>query len=969
MCSRRALAVIAAVMAVAMARDARAGDPDRVWWTIETEHFVIHYYDPLGELAQRLAVVAERAHDNLAPALGKEPTTKTQVVLIDETDGANGFASVLPRNKITLYATSPIGESSLNDHDDWLYGLIAHEYTHILHLDSIGGLPSVVNRVLGKTWSPNQIMPRWLIEGLAVYEESKRSSTGRARSNQFDMFVRAAVLRHEELGLDAVSSGPYEFPRGNAAYLYGGKFLTYVFDRYGDDKAGKMSWASGQSSLPFAVNRQIHDVVGESFDALWGDWNGWLRARYTTQLEAVERAGVREGRRLTFDTDGHISPQYSPDGKLLYWLASDGVSPNRIRAMPVGGNVGDAHDIVDSNRFGGWAVLVDGSMVYEQTRPYKGEYDFQDLFYRDGVSGDVTRLTHGLRARDPAVSWDGKRVAFSINGPSHSKLAVMPIAPMDEGAEYEVVFEGGKLDQAFQPSWSPDGTHLAFSVWRHGALRDIFVLDLETRDLTKITDDRAVDGDPVWGPDGNTLFFSSDRSGIYNIYAHDRDTGALWQVTNVIGGAFDPAVSPDGTRLAYHGFDAGGYDLFEIALDREQWTPAKPYIDERPPPTDIPDGGVEVSEKRRYRPAETLSPQSWTAQLDSATSLGTALTLRTTGSDAAGLHTWSLGTTIALDHGEVNVGLGYGYGGFHMPLRVTRARNVAERNGYRIDGISLPYREEALSGTLSVGLPTRRAGRGSLSMSADFDSDYRRIVDEPMLVINPGNQLPRVPVSGYFQDGVALRASWAYSRGFSDTVGPVEGQELSASIRYDDPAIGATFRNFNVNWTYRAYFKLPWGVTPALSLRYGGGLHTGDVDRGDSFSLGGTPQQDIASAMIGTARASTTGYLHGYGSRTVTGDLFHLVNLEYRQRIWQIEKGLSTIPFYVKRLHVAGLADAGAAYTGNPTSDSLRLSLGAALRLDVIFGYFAPGSFELGVARGLTTEGLTQTWLLLTSTI
>jgi len=122
-----------------------------VYRTIETDHFVIHYYVPLDDVARRIAVVAERAHRTLAPALAHEPEAKTLLVVVDDTDGANGFASVLPRNAIQLFATGPTGFNELDDHDDWLYGLIAHEYTHILHLDTMAGLPRIYNAIFGRT--------------------------------------------------------------------------------------------------------------------------------------------------------------------------------------------------------------------------------------------------------------------------------------------------------------------------------------------------------------------------------------------------------------------------------------------------------------------------------------------------------------------------------------------------------------------------------------------------------------------------------------------------------------------------------------------------------------------------------------------------------------------------------------------------------------------------------------------------
>jgi hypothetical protein len=92
----------------------------------------------------------------------------------------------LPRNAIQVNATGPSSFTELDDHEDWLYGLVAHEYTHILHIDTMSGLPTIYNKIFGKTWAPNQILPRWIIEGIAVYEESKRSAGGRNRGTRFD---------------------------------------------------------------------------------------------------------------------------------------------------------------------------------------------------------------------------------------------------------------------------------------------------------------------------------------------------------------------------------------------------------------------------------------------------------------------------------------------------------------------------------------------------------------------------------------------------------------------------------------------------------------------------------------------------------------------------------------------------------------------------------------------------------------
>jgi hypothetical protein len=958
------LACVAATIGVA-AGTAHAGDPRRVWMTIESPHFVVHYYEPHGDVGKKVAAAAERAHRLIAPALDHEPEEKTQIVLTDDTDGANGFANVLPRNAITLFATAPTGGSALNDHDDWLYTLIAHEYTHVLHLDTITGLPYFYNKLFGKTWSPNQVMPRWIIEGLATYEESKRSSGGRTRNTQFDMTLRTAVLAGKELSLDQITGSPRIYPRGNAAYLYGSHFLRYVFDRFGDDAVRRMNHASAEYFLPFAVNRQIQRVTGYTFEQLYGDWRRHLADRAGLDEQVLARRGRRDGRNLTRSSESNLAPSYTADGKDLYWYQSDGYRKAHIRSMPVGADAEAARDVVQIDSIGAWALADDRSLVYEQSRTFRGDYSFQDLFHWDRRSDRTTRLTVGKRGRDPALSPDEREVAFSMNGASQTVVAVVPVEP---DAEPEVVWRGARYDQAFQPTWSPDGRRIAFSAWRQGGLRDILIVDRRTGAVEEVTRDRAIDGSPMWTHDGRYIVFDSDRTGISNIFAWDVVERRLWQVTNVLGGAYEPAVAPDGTRLAYHGFVVDGFDVFEVDFDRSTWRPAAAYVDDRPAPVVIRDDEVAISAPRRYRPLETLAPQAWTATLSIGT-LARVMTANVNASDMVGIHSYSLGVAVDLERGDVDLGASYGYGELQVPLRLSAARSVNARGGYRIGDVNFQFPEEALGATFSAGLPAERRPGGSWTLSLDYDLDWSRALGDPLMVQDPNNNVPIKPLTDTVQAGVALRVGFSNTGGALYAVGSNDGYDLSLSTRVDDPAIGADYRALTVNWSGRVSTRVPWARSPALTARIAGGIRAGDIPRNNAFSLGGVPSQDIVDAILDSARASSTGFLRGYPVRAVAGNQFHLLNVEYRHELYNVERGISTLPIYFKRIHVGGLLDVGTAFDRDPAWDRVKAALGGVLRVDAFFGYFEPGTFEIGYSHGLTSDGISEAWFTLTGTI
>jgi hypothetical protein len=961
----RLVAAVAALLCAA-ATVARAGDPQRVYHTIETEHFVVSYWDPLGDVARRVAVAGEHAYRILVPALDHVPVEKTLVYLTDDTDSANGFAGVLPRNAITLYATGPSSFSELDDHDDWIYGLIAHEFTHIVHLDTMSGLPVIYNKIFGKTWAPNQIMPRWIIEGIAVYEESKRSAGGRNRGTRFDEIIRIARHANKMLRLDEVSGAPRQYPRGNAVYIYGSHFLEYVFDRFGDDRLREMAHASGDWAVPFAVNRQIAKVVGKPFTELYDDWNAYLRDKYGMQEMAAERRGLVTGRALTHSAESNLLAHYTADGKELYWLEYTGYDLAKVRAIPVGGDVSSARDVVQIDALGPFDVEPDGSLVYEQGRQWRRDYSYEDLFRWDARTHETTRLTTGRRARDPAVSPDGRRIAYSLNERAESVIAVMPHGPEEPGS---VVWRGQRYDQAYQPAWSPDGTRIAFSAWRHGGYRDILVVEIASGHVTEVTHDRAIDMSPAWTTDGKTLYFDSDRTGISNIYAYDFTDGATWQVTNVLGGAFQVDVSPDGKRIAYEAaVPAGGYDLFELPIDRASWLPARPYVDDRPAPVDVRDDSVAVTPERPYRAVETLSPQAWTVQVDTATRTAS---LQTSGSDLAGLHGYALGLGLDLERGDVNVGASYGYGGWRPNVRFAMSRSLVERGGWRIDGVSKRFREEDWSGTVSMAVPFESRPSSSWTFSADYDADWFRLVERPpgATLPDPNERKPVMPATDYVQAGVGTRLAYSQVRGTTFGLGPRYGFDASVSVRLDHPAFGATYRNVTMSYASDWYRKL-WGDTPVLYARLVGAFRSGDLVRAGSFSLGGMPVQDVARAIVESTRTGSTGYLRGYPVRSIVGNQFHLLNLEYRQELWNIEHGLATLPVYFRRMHVAALSDVGTAYdTSFSASRDVRWSVGAALRVDAYFGYFVPGTFEIGYARGLTEGGIGQTWLLLTGSL
>jgi TolB protein len=112
------------------------------------------------------------------------------------------------------------------------------------------------------------------------------------------------------------------------------------------------------------------------------------------------------------------------------------------------------------------------------------------------------------------------------------------------------------------PSFSPDGKKLALTLGGTNGNLDIFVLDLGSNTTTRITDDPAIDTEPVWSADGQSLYFTSDRAGSPQIYRVAPRVGERPKRIT-FGGSYNarPRLSPDGTQLAMVTLDGGHYRI------------------------------------------------------------------------------------------------------------------------------------------------------------------------------------------------------------------------------------------------------------------------------------------------------------------------------------------------------------------------------------------------------------------------
>ena len=167
------------VLMPALASASTRYDPRLRFRTISTPRFDIHFHQGEEMQARRLALIAEEVAARVDKVLGPV-SGRVQVILVNQTDLPNGWATPLPYNLIEISAAGPTGGSIIGNTDDWLSLVFTHEYTHIVHLSRGRGWIGGLRRVFGRMplLYPNLFQPVWQIEGIATYAES--SITGGA---------------------------------------------------------------------------------------------------------------------------------------------------------------------------------------------------------------------------------------------------------------------------------------------------------------------------------------------------------------------------------------------------------------------------------------------------------------------------------------------------------------------------------------------------------------------------------------------------------------------------------------------------------------------------------------------------------------------------------------------------------------------------------------------------------------------
>jgi hypothetical protein len=579
--------------------------PELTWKTIDTEHFLVHYHEGAERTARVTSKIAEEIFGPVTTFYNHKPDTKVSLVIKDYDDISNG-AAYFYDNRIDIFA--PSMDFELRGTHNWLRNVITHEFTHIVQIqttmkfgrrmpalylqwlnyeaerrvDVLYGYPNVVASYPLSGF----VAPMWFVEGIAQF--NYKDLTYDFWDSHRDMILREYALDDNMLTWEQMGVFGKTSLGNESAYNAGFAFVGYIAGTYGADKLREIS-ENLSSFSAMTIDGAMQKAIGKSGQEVYEEWRSAIKRDYATRVAPL-KSSLRQGHVLEVEDEqlmheagevqkleglmhphaladarpvpaalgfANLYPVFSPDGKSLAYTSAKNADYFVLSSLFVYDVATKKEKLVQPGVRTAPAWSPDGSKLYygRATRD-NPHWAFQfDIFEYDLTAEKERRVTFGKRAISPTVSPDGKQIAFVTNGDGSSNLAVVNL----DGTGYRQVTPYANGEQVYNPCWSPSGDRILFDYSvRDG--RDIAWVRPDGTDLefliTGDDDSRAA----RFSSGDSKFVFSSDRTGIFNIYEYDIPSRRFTQLTNVLGGAFYPTMNGAGT-LVYAAYTSGGYKI------------------------------------------------------------------------------------------------------------------------------------------------------------------------------------------------------------------------------------------------------------------------------------------------------------------------------------------------------------------------------------------------------------------------
>lgn len=490
------------------------------WKILKTDHFDIYYYGEMQNIAEIGAAYAEEVYDELKVEMNNIVTRRVPLIFYNtslEFQQTNTTPGLLP-DGVGGFFEFLKGRVVL-PHNGSLHDfrhVIRHELVHVFMTNK------VYNILKDHRLPTDRMPPLWFVEGLAEYLSTKMDS-------QAEMVMRDAVINNYLVSLEKI----YRIYGTFFMYKEGQSFLEFVGEKYGKQRVLDLieniwTHTSFTKVMQYTFKKKLEDIDSE--------WQYYLKKKYYPLIED-DLPPDMGANKITKEGFNFSPVSYTIDGtRYLYFVGNrDGYSS--LYRMPVD----------DENK-----ALDDASLVLrgEKTDEFEAFHLFQSAI-------DIS--SEGLIA---FVTKKGGTDALHFFSVSEDKITVR--------------YENHDLVSIISPKFSSRGNRVVFSAVDRKGFMDLYIYDLSSKKLYRLTNDYYDDRDPVFGLNNNQIIFTSDRTGgeymgKYNLFSIDLKTYEIDYVTYLDANNYSPTLSPDKKKLLFTSEIDKVRNIWELNIEQNKF--------------------------------------------------------------------------------------------------------------------------------------------------------------------------------------------------------------------------------------------------------------------------------------------------------------------------------------------------------------------------------------------------------------
>ena len=888
------------------------------WEVLKTAHFDIHYDRKNADVARLAGEIAEEASDMLSRRYQYELSGIVPIIIYNSTaafannnlipvilgEETGGFTEY-DRNRVVVPYTGRLEE---------FRHVLVHEIGHAFQFDIIRNISP--SSVLSRTFL--QQAPLWVMEGMCEH-------FALGKEKNVEMYERDGIISGYLPSLPEMNN-PYALgSRYYYVYKGGHSFFNWLSDEKGEEAVSDYFYRLIHYRNP---DRASEEVFGLSLQKLSEKWHQALKKKYWPQIRTKEEGHINDEKLTDHGNDRssiNLKPIFGETDRYLYFFSNKKIYPQLVKFDLKKKRIVKVIASAEKNGKVESLNLLNNNLSMNKKRSLllfvsRRGYKYYFNLYHVKRKRIIKRYPLRFRAIFQAsLSPDGKRVVFSGTRRFHPDLFLYDLS----SRKITPLTRDSFVD--LEPAWSPDGKTIAFSSSRgfspFSFKRSIYLYDLPSRSLSRLSTSDSRDQGPAWSSSGDRIVFSSDRNGGPDLFIKEIASGALRQITDLVGGATAPGWSPDDGKICYNGFNRGGFDIFitevktneELQVESgENATPAVATYEKEPISEDSSPAWLNYPSHydaqkaipSKYRPQllydqfDILVGGSTAAGLGARITLGLAdllknyrLYLDTDFIYSTTLRLYNTDTSLLFFNlkNRLQSGFSFRFYRYNFLRYKGSPNNPSKRESYYI------FIETQVEAGFFFRYPFDKYNRLDFFTVPTYFQRRQENIDEDYFQLTGRLFFPEITAGA-----LVFRLAYVHDSTLHGLLHPVDNQRTVISLDGGPPLGGESLRYLRFFTDLRKYFFITRYAS--FAFRIMGGHVYGENKNEFRFYIGGP------------AIHPNYPYIRGYRYRAFSGTTMYLVNVEYRTVLLDFARFAFPFPFRVGNIRAVIFLDAGSAF-------------------------------------------------------